>query len=228
MTQRLFEGPFAGLHANYYRTIMCDAPWKYVTWSGKGMGKSPDMHYDTMTIDQLKALPVRELVHPEGAVMHFWIIDSHLKFMFDVVEAWGFSYKTTGFYWAKTTQDPTIFPIGTGFWTRANPETAVECEFGEDEQECERSFLATYRHPKRVNKGVRRLVVAPRREHSRKPDEVPERIMKLTHGPYLELFGRQSRPGWTVWGKERDKFDQPMGPNRVWTGPRQLALESAI
>jgi N6-adenosine-specific RNA methylase IME4 len=228
MSLRLFEGPFAGLRERHYRTILCDVPWKYVTWSGRGMGKSPDMHYDTMTLDEIKALPVAELCHPEGTVLHFWVIDSHLKFMFDIVEAWGFKYKTTGFYWAKTGREETTFPIGTGFWTRANPETACECWSGADEQECEKSFLATYRHPKRVDKGVRRLVVAPRREHSRKPDEVPERIMKLTHGPYLELFGRQSRPGWTVWGKERDKFDHPIGPDRVWTPARMDALESAI
>lgn len=205
------SGPFKGLPKNHFRVLYCDVPWAYVTWSGKGKGKSPDNHYRTMSIEEIMALPVRDLCHPEGAIMHFWVIDSHVEIAMKVIDAWGFKYKTVGFYWAKIAKtDTSKFPIGTGFWTRANPEHAFETYLAEDEQEMQRVFLSTWRKPKRVAKDVRRLIFAPRREHSRKPDEIPAEIVRLTHGPYLELFGRQSREGWTVWGNERERFDDPL------------------
>jgi len=78
-----------------------------------------------------------------------------------------------------------------GYWTRANPEQCL---------------LATRGHPKRIGRDVRRWIDAPRREHSRKPDEIYERIERLVDGPYLEMFARQTRDGWDAWGNETDKF----------------------
>lgn len=199
------DGPFKGLKRNGYRALLVDVPWKFLVRSDKGMDRSPDQHYSTMTLDEIKALPVRDLVHKDGAVLHFWVIDTHVQMAFDVIAAWGFTYKTVGFYWAKTNADGSFF-TGMGFWTRANPEHAYEAYFGETEEEVERSFLATVGRPKRTGKDVRRLIVAPRREHSRKPDEIHDRIEALTDGPYLELFARQYKPGWTVWGNEDSKF----------------------
>jgi N6-adenosine-specific RNA methylase IME4 len=79
-----------------------------------------------------------------------------------------------------------------GYWTRANSEPCL---------------LATRGKPKRVNADVRQGIVEPRREHSRKPDCVPGRIERLVDGPYLELFARTQRQGWTVWGNQTDKFE---------------------
>jgi MT-A70 len=93
-------------------------------------------------------------------------------------------YKTVGFYWSKTAKDGASYPIGTGYWTCANPELCL---------------LATRGKPKRLSRAVRKLIVSPRREHSRKPDEVHERIEALVAGPYLELFARSQRPGWECW-----------------------------
>ena len=199
------DGPFQGLKRNHYRAILMDVPWQFLARSDKGKDRSPDRHYETMTLDQIKALPIRDLVHPDGAVLHFWVIDTHVQMALDVIRSYGFTYKTVGFYWAKTNKDGSFF-TGMGFWTRANPEHAYEAYFGESEQEVERSFLATVGQPKRVGKDVPRLIVAPRREHSRKPDEIHERIMRLTDGPYLELFAREYREGWSSWGYEADKF----------------------
>jgi N6-adenosine-specific RNA methylase IME4 len=81
--------------------------------------------------------------------------------------------------------------MGLGYWTRANTEPCL---------------LATRGKPKRVNADVRQGIIDQPREHSRKPDCVHERIERLVAGPYLELFARQQRPGWTVWGNETDKF----------------------
>ena len=82
--------------------------------------------------------------------------------------------------------------MGLGYWTRANSEVCL---------------LATRGNPKRLDKGIRQGILEPIREHSRKPDCVHKRIERLVAGPYLELFARQSRPGWSSWGNEATKFD---------------------
>jgi N6-adenosine-specific RNA methylase IME4 len=114
-----------------------------------------------------------------------------------VIRAWGFEYKTCAFAWTKATPD-TIrggffgLEMGTGYWTRANTEVCL---------------LATRGRPKRLHRDVRQVIIEPRREHSRKPDGVYQRIERLVPGPYLELFARSSpRTGWTFWGDEVGKF----------------------
>jgi N6-adenosine-specific RNA methylase IME4 len=82
---------------------------------------------------------------------------------------------------------------GLGYWTRANSEPCL---------------LATRGNPKRINADVRQAIIEPRREHSRKPDCIHERIERLVTGPYLELFARARRRGWHAWGNELDKFTQ--------------------
>jgi N6-adenosine-specific RNA methylase IME4 len=119
--------------------------------------------------------------------LFLWATDPSLPQALEVMAAWGFVYKTVAFTWAKTTKDGTGFPIGCGYWTRANPEQCL---------------LATRGRPQRLSRAVPQLVLAPRREHSRKPDQVYERIEALVPGPYLELFAREQRPGWDSRGYE--------------------------
>ena len=97
-----------------------------------------------------------------------------------------------------------------GYWTRANPEQCL---------------LATRGRPKRIARDVRRLVVAPRREHSRKPDEVYEHIERLAEGPYLELFARSTRKDWHGWGAEAGLFAKGAVETRRW--PSDLAKARA-
>jgi N6-adenosine-specific RNA methylase IME4 len=105
---------------------------------------------------------------------------------FEVIEAWGFTYSTVGFLWAKQTATGDGWHMGMGYATRSNVELCL---------------LATRGAlPERLNKSVRQLVVTPVRDHSRKPDEVLHRIKSLFPGPYLELFARAD--GWTRLGKE--------------------------
>jgi MT-A70/Helix-turn-helix domain len=92
--------------------------------------------------------------------------------------------------------------MGNGYWTRANPE---DC------------WLCTRGNPKRLYEDVRQLIVAPVMEHSRKPDEVYERIERLVEGPYLELYARRERPGWVSWGAELP-FKMPLPPHDPETG----------
>jgi len=193
------EGPLAGLRRGHYRAIVADPPWSFLTRSDKGKDRSPENHYDCMTLDEIKAMPVAEIA-AKDCVLVMWVIDTHIQMALDVIEAWGFTYKTRAFCWVKTNKepgealDPSSYFTGMGFWTRANPEDAM---------------LATRGSPKRNEdgKGVRRLIVAPRREHSRKPDEVLERVEALVPGPYCELFSRATRPGWDQMGNETGKFD---------------------
>jgi N6-adenosine-specific RNA methylase IME4 len=156
-----------------------------------------------MTLDDIKALPVAD-VAGRDCLLLMWAVDPLLPQAVDLGRSWGFTYKTVGFCWAKTrrvdstrgadlaTEAERAFPMGTGYWTRANPELCL---------------LFAKGHPKRVSASVRKLLVAPRREHSRKPDETYERIEALVGGPYLELFARHQRPGWSAWGNQVTKFN---------------------
>jgi N6-adenosine-specific RNA methylase IME4 len=205
---RMADGPLAGLKRNHYKVIYADPPWAFTTRSDKGKDRSPEQHYDCMTLDQIKAMPVQQIA-AKDCVLVMWIIDTHMPMALEVMEAWGFTYKTKAFTWAKTNKnaaemtalDEGAFFTGMGFWTRANPEDAL---------------LGTRGSPQRNEggKGVRRFLAAPRREHSRKPDEIAERIEALVPGPYCELFSRTGRPGWDQMGNELGKFDDPVDMSR--------------
>ena len=178
-----------------YGVIYADPPWTFSTYSRKGKGRSAEAYYDCMTLPEIKALPVAEWAADDCALL-LWTTDPLLPTALEVIRAWGFTYKTVGFYWAKLNKsaDPTTYQeasffIGLGFWTRANPELCL---------------LATRGHPYRRRADVKKLIVSPRREHSRKPDEAYQRIEALCEGPYLEMFARFSRPGWDRWGVESD------------------------
>lgn len=175
---------FSGL-APPYRTILADPPWPFQTWSDKGKGRSPERHYRTMSIFDIGALPVATLAG-ENAVLFLWTTWPNLRNALDVIRAWGFSYKTCAFDWVKTTKEGRPL-IGCGYWTRQNSEPCL---------------LATRGSPKRLKADIRQAIIEPRREHSRKPDCVRERIQRLVAGPYLELFARSRCPGWDAWGDQ--------------------------
>jgi N6-adenosine-specific RNA methylase IME4 len=174
---------------NYYKVIYADPPWTFATYSRKGKGRSAEAHYDCMSMEDIKALPVVQWA-ADDCVLFLWTTDPLLEKAFEIIRAWGFTYKTVGFYWAKLNRQTPASPghgffTGLGFWTRANPELCL---------------LATRGKPHRRRADVRKLIVSPRREHSRKPDEAYERIEALCDGPYLEMFARFPRPGWDNWG----------------------------
>lgn len=189
--------------AGEYRLIYADPPWTFATYSRKGKGRSAEAYYDCMSRAAIEELPVAEWA-AKDCVLLLWATDPLLPAAFEVIRAWGFTYKTVGFYWAKLNKsaEPEIyrdasFFTGLGFWTRANPELCL---------------LATRGHPKRRRADVRKLIVSPRREHSRKPDEAYQRIEALCAGPYLEMFARTARPGWDSWPEEAEL--RRIGPRR--------------
>lgn len=192
-------GPLAGLVRQHYRVIYADPPWSYKTFSKPKEGtvphRSAEEPYKTMAREELLALPVDELAHPEGCVLHMWTISSHVDQAFELAAEWGFTFKSLSFIWVKTCKgDPEKPKMGMGKWLR---------------QEAEVCLLFTRGKPKRDYAGVRQVHMEPAREHSRKPDEFMDRIERLSAGPYLEMFSRSSRGNWDAMGNETGKFDAP-------------------
>ena len=173
-----------------YKVIYADPPWLFRTRSDKGKEKSPEAHYDCMSLNDICNMPVKDIAD-ENCVLLMWVCDPMLDQALKVIEAWGFKYKTVGFTWAKTNRKTLGFFTGLGYWTRGNPEMCL---------------LATKGKPQRVSKSVPQLVVEQRREHSRKPDIMYNHIENLLDGPYIELFARTKRKGWDCWGNQTDKF----------------------
>lgn len=173
-----------------YGAILCDPPWRFRTWSETNQHKAASKHYDLMTLDDIKALPVAAFAADDCALF-LWAINPMIPQALEVLAAWGFVYKTVAFTWAKQTTTGNAWHMGLGYWNRQNTE---QC------------FFATRGKPMRMSKSVRQLVVEPRREHSRKPDRIHLDIEALVAGPYLEMFARQRRIGWDAWGNEIDKF----------------------
>jgi N6-adenosine-specific RNA methylase IME4 len=175
-----------------FNIIHADPPWAFDNYSAKGEGRNPNQHYETMTPDEIAVLPVGELAAGNCACF-LWCVDPLLDRGFDVLAKWGFRFVTVAFTWAKLNRASAGFLMGTGYYTRANPESCL---------------LGMNGTLKRQDAGVRQLLVEPVREHSRKPDRVADDIVRLFGDlPRVELFARTARPGWTAWGNQVGKFD---------------------
>lgn len=182
-----------------YKAILCDAPWHFRNWSARGTGRNAVSHYDCLDFAALAKLPVADLAADDCALF-LWATDPLLPRALELISAWGFEYKTVGFYWVKlnaAAKSDADYFTGLGYWTRANPEQCL---------------LATRGKPARLAKDVRRLVVDRRREHSRKPDCIRDRIERLVAGPYVELFARETKDGWDCWGDQAGLFDAAKVP----------------
>ncbi|RVO55161.1 hypothetical protein CN090_04390 [Sinorhizobium meliloti] len=177
-------GPFAGLLPNHYQALLVDPPWGFTTYSKKNVAPARGAQpYAVMSLADIAALPVAE-VAAKDCLLFMWTVSHLQREAFDVAAAWGFKPVSIAFVWDKGR-------MGMGYWTR---------------QEVEICHLFKRGKPRRLGKGVRSVIRAPRREHSRKPDEQYGRIESLVGGPYLELFARQAWAGWSAWGNQTDRF----------------------
>jgi N6-adenosine-specific RNA methylase IME4 len=196
--------PFIGLRRSYYGAISIDVPSKFKSYTSiqsqnPSSIRSNERHYKVMDFTALAALPIKELAAPEGCHLFLWTSGPFLPQALKLIEAWGFKFSTRAFTWLKTrrsweTGDPLTeadFPVGLGLTTRAQSEIVL---------------LARRGNCRRNSKNVRELILAPRREHSRKPDEFYRRVEAYCDGPYVDLFARERRPGWHAYGDEVDKF----------------------
>ena len=192
-----------------FGVILADPPWSFKSYTALQMqnpesGRHVERHYDTMSLDDIKALPIASLAAPTGCHLFLWATGPCLPQAFEVMEAWGFKYSSVAFTWAKLKRShvseqmnalhtiDSDFHVGLGLTTRKN------CEF---------CLLGRRGNARRNAKDVRELLIAPVREHSRKPDEAHRRIERYADGPYLELFGREQRQNWTVRGDQAVKFN---------------------
>ena len=170
-----------------YNIIYADPPWNFATWSRKSH-KHVSKHYSTMTIEEIMRLPVNELAD-DNAVLFIWVTFPNLPHVLKVIEAWGFKYKTIGFTWIKQNKKSNSLFWGMGYYTRSNAEVCL---------------LATKGKPlPRLSHSVHSAIVSKVEEHSKKPDEVRDRIVELFGDiPRIELFARQCVDGWDAWGNE--------------------------
>jgi N6-adenosine-specific RNA methylase IME4 len=187
------------LAANGFRAgVVCpDFPWEFEAYSSKtGKQRSPERHYTTWPLERIIAFaPIIKRLAADDCALFLWCTWPHISIWRDVIEACGFEGKTCGFLWVKTTKDAEIITLdGDGLhWGmgKTGPRSNTE--------PC---LLATRGEPLRLSMDVHQVVIAPRGEHSEKPDEVYRRIERLYPGPYLELFARRPRENWKTWGDE--------------------------
>ena len=181
--------PFADLRPLSYGAILADPRWAFELRSEKGEEKAPQAHYGCMDLDAIKALPVSHLAGGD-CLLIMWATAPMLPQAIDTMAAWGFRFVSAG-AWAKQSKTGQKWAFGTGYVMRSAAEFFLVGATGS---------------PTYLSRAIRNLIVAPIREHSRKPDDMHLMIETLVAGPYLELFARSRRAGWDAWGNETTKF----------------------
>jgi len=172
-----------------YQIIYADPPWNFKVWSKKGMDRSAENHYKTMSIEEIINLKsfINEITS-DNCILFIWVTYPLLKEGLKVIEEWGFKYKTCGFTWVKRNKKADTWFWGLGYWTRANTELCL---------------IATKGNVKRVSNKVHQIIDTHIEEHSKKPDIVRDKIVELVGDlPRIELFARQKVEGWDSWGDE--------------------------
>ncbi len=180
-----------------WRTVLADPPWRFTNRTGKVAPEHRRLdRYDTLTVADICRLPVAD-VAAEQAHLYLWVPNALLPEGLQVLQSWGFRY-VSNLVWAKRRKDGGPDGRGVGFYFRNVTELVL---FGV------RGSMRTLPPGRRqVN-----MIETRKREHSRKPDEVYEIIESCSPGPYLELFARYPRDGWSVWGSEADRTVKPRG-----------------
>lgn len=174
-----------------YNLIYADCPWSFRTWSPKGEGRAPE--YPTMSLEEIAALPV-ESIAADNCVLFLWTLGwIPPRTIADVVDNWGFTYKTLAFDWWKVTQDD--LPRGAkGYYTRASSEQCILATRG-------KMSVPPSQRP------IQAIIETPTK-HSRKPIQAYEKIERMyPEASKVELFAREPRTGWTAIGNEIDGMD---------------------
>jgi N6-adenosine-specific RNA methylase IME4 len=178
-----------------FGTILADPPWRFSNRTGKMAPEHRRLRrYPTMSLDAIRALPVAALARPKSH-LYLWVPNALLAEGLAVMAAWGFAYKTN-LVWYKVRKDGGPDRRGVGFYFRNVTELLL---FGV------RGGLRTLKPGRRQAN----ILLDRKREHSRKPEEAFDVIEACSPGPYLELFARHRRAGWTQWGDELGK--EPTG-----------------
>lgn len=179
-----------------FATIMADPPWQFVNRTGKMAPEHRRLsRYATMTLPEISALPVAEIADTPSH-LYLWVPNALLPEGLAVMQAWGFAYKSN-IVWHKIRKDGGSDGRGVGFYFRNVTELLLFGVRGKNAR-----TLAPGRT--QVN-----MMQTRKREHSRKPDEQYDLIEACSPGPYLELFGRGVRKGWSTWGNQADETYEP-------------------
>jgi N6-adenosine-specific RNA methylase IME4 len=205
---------FERLRASVYggfRVIYADPPWRFENRSPKGMQKNAAMHYPCMTVEDICTLPVQILAAPNTSLF-MWGVWPLMPHWSTVLTAWGFDYAGLAWEWIKFNPATGKYAFGPGYGTRKNLEPCLLATRGDPKMKFDLPLLGDLAGS--AARSVRDFIEempgeairAPRREHSRKPEEAIARIETLFDGPYIELFSRTTRPGWSSWGNQIDKF----------------------
>ncbi|MBF0610339.1 MAG: S-adenosylmethionine-binding protein [Magnetococcales bacterium] len=195
--------PFENIQKDFegqkFATVLADPPWRFTNRTGKMAPEHRRLsRYDTLSVAEIAAMPVLDLLQ-DTAHLYLWVPNALLPQGIQVLIAWGFTYKSN-IVWHKIRKDGGSDGRGVGFYFRNVTELLLFGVRGKNGR-----TLAAGRS--QVN-----YLASRKREHSRKPDEQYELIQSCSPGPYLELFARGSRPGWTAWGNQAQEDYQPHWP----------------
>lgn len=193
-----------------FSTILADPPWQFQNRTGKVAPEHRRLNrYSTMTLKEIMALPVSDLT-TEIAHLYLWVPNALLPEGLSVMNSWGFSYKSN-LIWHKVRKDGGSDGRGVGFYFRNVTEMIL--------------FGVRGKNARTLPPGRRQVnfIASRKREHSRKPDEQYKVIESCSPGPYLELFARGTRPGWTVWGNQAEADYRPTWNTYEYASQENLA-----
>ncbi len=176
-----------------YKIIYCDPPWLYNDKALAGK-RGAVCKYPVMTTFAISRLPI-ETITDKDCILFIWTTWPMYQNVLKIIEAWGFTFKTLAFIWIKRNENGTIFK-GMGNWTRSNSEYCL---------------IATKGNPKRIDASISQVIESRNKEHSKKPDIVRDKILKLCGDlPRIELFARTKVHGWDVWGNDEKLQLKPL------------------
>jgi N6-adenosine-specific RNA methylase IME4 len=202
----------ASVRGRKFRTVLADPPWRFANRTGKMAPEHRRLsRYQTMAIDDICALPIVELT-TEPAHLYLWVPNALLPWGIQVLSAWGFEYKSN-LVWHKVRKDGGSDGRGVGFYFRNVTEMLL---FGV------RGKNARTLSPGRSQVNI---IESRKREHSRKPDEQYAIIESCSPGPYLELFARGTRAGWTYWGEQAREDYRPTWETYSYNSAAPIAAE---
>lgn len=177
-----------------FRTILADPPWQFQNRTGKMAPEHRRLNrYGTMTLDDICSLPVSGSADAR-AHLYLWVPNALLPEGLKVMSAWGFNYKSN-IVWYKVRKDGGPDGRGVGFYFRNVTELLLFGVRGKDV----RTLAPGRRQPN--------VIATRKREHSRKPDEAYDIVEACSPGPFLEIFARGTRPGWTSWGNQAEEYE---------------------
>jgi len=179
---------FPPLPSKTFGLILADPPWRFKTYDG--LNRKIERHYSLTALELLKMLDV-ESIADRHAVLVLWATQAQLDHALELMRVWGFRFKTAG-AWAKQSRSGRAWQFGTGYLLRSAAEFFL---------------IGTRGHPQSAVRNIRNLIVAPVREHSRKPDELAKNLERMyPRARKIELFAETKRNGWETWGKLTGRY----------------------